>query len=72
MLTGHRQITHIDARILASFGALNIHPLMAVPGLFIRIGEPLIADVLIFTGDKAVVAVVAERNVYYHIMLFHF
>jgi hypothetical protein len=59
MLAGHRQIADIDAGVLTTLGALNIDPPMAVQGLFIGIRKPLVANVLILTSHKAIVAVVA-------------
>jgi hypothetical protein len=60
VLARHRQIADIDARVMATFGLKDIHPSMAVPGLFIRVGKPLIGNVLILTGEKAVIAVVTN------------
>jgi hypothetical protein len=33
---------------------------MAMPGLFIGIGQPLVVNVLVFTGEKAIIAVVTK------------
>jgi hypothetical protein len=60
VLARHREIADIDARVVATFGLKNIHPSMAMPGLFIGIGQPLVVNVLVFTGKEAIIAVLTK------------
>jgi hypothetical protein len=58
VLARHSQIADIDAGVLATFGAMYIHPSMVMPGLFVGIGQPLVVNMLILAGHKAIIAVV--------------
>jgi hypothetical protein len=58
VLARHSQIADIDARVLATFRALDIHPSMVMSGLFVGIGQPLVVNMLILAGHKAIIAVV--------------
>jgi hypothetical protein len=60
VLARHGQIADIDARVVATFRLKYVHPSMAMPGLFIGIGQPLVVNVLVFTGEKAIIAVVTK------------
>jgi hypothetical protein len=63
MHTGDREIGNINFRKLASFFGHDVDPPMAMPWLGDGIRQKVIADKLILTGEKTVVAFLAFCDV---------
>jgi hypothetical protein len=65
VLAGHGEEAAVYPGVLASFFPLDVHPAVAVPGLFFRVRKPLVHDMFVLARDETVVAVVTKGDVYY-------
>ena len=72
VLAGRGQVGHVYAGELSPLRALDIHPAVSMAGLRPGIGHPVVVHMLVLAGHKAVVAVVTQGDVDYHIALFHY
>src|SRR5512135_499783 len=66
------QVSHVDEGIFSSFFSVDAYPALSLTGLGSRISRPVVIHVLIFTRQKAVIAIFTFLRINDHKPFLHF